>query len=369
MWRTAFILCAICLFFSAEADRLYAFQPGTVTIEGKIINKETDEPLRDVHIFLAGTKIGTSTDLEGHYLLQNVPAGAHRVILSKIGFGRAAIDTLITPPGTTKTMNFSLSPITVEMDEVIVEQDERWERDLQRFIRLFIGESVRADSVVIVNPGVLNFETRWWGRFTAEAQRPLIIENYHLGYRIIYYLEEFRHTGSLTRWDGDPLFEEMTPADSVQAAVWDQNRKEAFKGSLRHFFLSLTQDRVSEEGFILYRYPRNTHGISHHNRHRATAGRLVSPSEEEEQVYKFNFFGRLEIIYTGAEEDQRYVRWTRDRSRAPGRSQTSYLELNERPLTIDQDGEILETYGATRYGYFSFHRIADKTPREYRPRP
>lgn len=366
MWRSVYILPAICLIFFAETEQLYAFQPATVTLEGKIINSETDEPLRDVHVFLAGTKIGTSTDLEGEYRLREVPPGAHRVIISKVGFGRAAIDTLITP-GDAKTLNFSFKPVMVEMDEVIVEQDERWERDLQRFTRLFIGESERADSVVIVNPGVLSFETRWWGRFTAEAQRPLIIENRNLGYRITYYLDEFRHSGSLTRWDGDPLFEEMTPADSSQAALWEKNRKEAFNGSLRHFFLSLTQDRVREEGFIIYRYSRDTRGISPHNRHRATAGRLVSPSEEEEQVYKFNFFGRLEIIYTGAEEDERYVRWTRDRSRAPGRSQTSYLELNERPLTIDQDGEILETYGATRYGYFSFHRLADKTPREYRP--
>lgn len=366
MWRSVLILLVICLFHLAEAEQLLAFQPATVTLEGKIINSETADPLRDVHVFLAGTKIGTSTDTQGEYLLRDVPAGAYRLIISKVGFGRVAMDTLLTTGGI-KVLNFSLKPVTVELDEIIIEQDERWERDLQRFIRLFIGESERADSVVIVNPGVLSFETRWWGRFTAHAQRPLIIENRKLGYRITYYLEEFRHSGSLTRWDGDSLFEEMTPADSIQAALWEQNRKEAFKGSLRHFFLSLTQDRVREEGFIIYRYSRNTRGISLHNRYRTSSERLVSPSDEDEEVYKFNFFGRLEIIYTGAEEDERFIRWTRDRRRVPGRSQTSYLELNERPLTIDQDGEILETYGATRYGYFSFHRIADKTPREYRP--
>jgi len=47
--------------------------------------------------------------------------------------------------------------------------------------------------------------------------------------------------------------------------------------------------------------------------------------------------------------------------------QTSYLELNEHPITVDKVGEILEPYGTTQFGYFFFERLAMKTPREYRP--
>ncbi|MGF1669874.1 MAG: hypothetical protein ACFCU6_05445, partial [Balneolaceae bacterium] len=50
-----------------------------------------------------------------------------------------------------------------------------------------------------------------------------------------------------------------------------------------------------------------------------------------------------------------------------GRWQTSYLELNKRPVTIDLNGEIVETYGATRFGYYAFHRVGDLTPRDCRP--
>lgn len=219
----------------------------------------------------------------------------------------------------------------------------------------------------ILNPEVLRFETRWWGRFTAEALAPLEIENRALGYRITYYLDEFKHTGTRTRWDGEPLFSEMEPGDSLQAAYWEQNRREAFYGSLRHFLLALLQDSVREEGFVLYRLPRDVHGLSPRNRFRATARRLIRDGEED-YLYRLNFFGRLEIIYTRAEEDERYVRWaSRHAYRAPAGSQTSYLELNEHPVTIDSGGEIVEPYGATRFGYFAFHRLADLTPREYRP--
>ncbi len=335
-------------------------------IEGRIINTDTGEPLQGAHVFLSGTTIGTVTNASGRFSLRGVSTGAHRLVISMIGFGRTSEDITVRS-GEAKTIFKELKPVVYEMNDIFVGNlDDRWERYLERFTRLFIGESVRADSVIISNPEVLRFESRWWGRFTAEALAPLEIENYTLGYRIIYYLDEFYHSGTITRWDGEPLFTEMTPKDSLQAAYWKENRKEAFYGSLRHFFLALLDNRVRENGFAVYRLPRDTHGISRHNRFRANPERLVREADEE-HFKNFNFSGRLEIIYTEREEDPRYVRWSRDIRRGPARTQTSFLELNKRPITIDPDGEIKETYGATRYGYFAFHRLADKTPREYRP--
>jgi len=43
------------------------------------------------------------------------------------------------------------------------------------------------------------------------------------------------------------------------------------------------------------------------------------------------------------------------------------MDLNEHPITIDADGEVNEPYGATVFGHFSYERLADLTPREYRP--
>lgn len=355
-----------CLVALTSPTPLQAQDIEKAVLEGRIVNVESGEPLHGAHVFLSGTTIGTVTNASGRFSLRGVSPGAHRLVISMIGFGRTSEDILVRS-GEAKTFFKELKPVVYEMNDIFVGNlDDRWERYLERFTRLFIGESERADSVKISNPEVLRFESRWWGRFTAEALAPLEIENYTLGYRIIYYLDEFYHSGTITRWDGEPLFTEMAPKDSLQAAYWKENRKEAFYGSLRHFFLALFDDRVREEGFAVYRLPRNLHGISRHNRYRANPERLVREADEA-HFLNFNFSGRLEIIYTEKEEDPRYVRWARDIRRSPARTQTSYLELNKRPITIDPDGEIKETYGATRYGYFAFHRLADKTPREYRP--
>lgn len=331
---------------------------------GRIVDANTGKPLSGAHVFLSGTKIGTATNPNGQYRLRRIPPGGHRLVVSMIGYGRTLTEIVIGPKETLE-MNFELKPVVYEMPEIYVgNRVKKWERRLRRFTDHFIGQSGWADSVKILNPEVLRFETKWWGKLSAEALAPLEIENRALGYHITYHLDEFEHTGMRTKWDGEPLFTEMKPVDSAQVRYWEQNRQEAFYGSLRHFMLALLQDRVEKEGFIINRLRQDIHG-RYENRFPASAQRLISDGNED-YLYKMKFYGKLEIIYIKEEEDRHFVRWQRS-NRVPAGSQTSYLELNERPITVDADGEILQPYGATQFGYFGFERLANATPREYRP--
>ena len=355
-------LLAFGLSISGSPSLVYA----QARVEGRVIDTETQQRLQGVHVFLSGTKIGTSTDSKGNYVLQEIPPGAHRLVVSMIGYGRKTFE-LVLGPDEHKTMDFGLKPVVYEMNEVFVGNlDKKWKKQLERFEDLFLGETESAESVSILNPEVLRFDTNFWGRLTAEALAPLQIENRALGYSITYYLEEFEHTGTRTRWDGDPVFTELSSSDSLKQSRWEENRKKAFYGSLRHFFLSLLQDRIKEEGFILYNTRESISGAAPDRRFRISRDRLIEPGDED-YLFEMRFFGKLEIIYTEEKEDPRYREWSRDFDRSPRGAQKSWLELNERPITLDADGEVLETYGATQMGYFGYHRLADLTPREYRP--
>lgn len=335
-------------------------------VEGRVIDTETKEPLQGAHVFFSGTTIGTSTDPAGRYVLRQIPPGAHRLVVSIIGYGRKTYD-LILGPEERKTMDFGLKPVVYEMNEIYVGNlDKKWKKQLERFEDLFLGETKQADSVTILNPEVLRFDSNFWGKLTAEALAPLQIENRALGYRITYYMDEFEHTGTRTRWDGEPVFTEMSSSDPRQQARWEENRRKAFYGSLRHFLLSLLRDRVKEEGFALYNVRENTSGFSSERRTRISPDRLIDEGEED-FLFEMRFYGRLEITYTRQKVDRRYLEWIRNTGQRTSSSQTSWLRLNERPITVDADGEIFEPYGATQMGYFAFQRLADLTPREYRP--
>lgn len=337
------------------------------SLRGHVYSAETDAPLLGAHVFLSGTSIGTVTNPGGHFQLRNISPGKYDVVISIIGYERITQEIILLP-GEEQTLSIELQPMVYDLGEIYAGNlDERWEASLERFKNLFLGESQLADSVDILNPEVLRFERRWWGRFTAEALAPLQIENRATGYHITYHLDEFSHSGRITRWDGDSFFSELTPADSAEAAYRTQNRIDAFRGSLRHFYLSLIQDRVDEEGFSVYNNRPDLHTFARRDRVRITRSRLIR-SGDEEGFYHFRFSGNLEIVYRNADEDPRFVQWAPDLRRGPQQFQTSYLELNEQPITIDSNGEVQETYGVTRSGYMSFRRFAETMPKDYRPR-
>lgn len=362
MHRVIFIFLMIGLSILGSADLLRA----QAIVEGRLIDTETKEPLQGAHIFLSGTKIGDQTDRAGRYRLSKIPAGYHQMIVSMIGYGQKTYGLQVGLKGK-KLLDLSLKPVVYEMNDIDVDYlDKKWKKNYEHFEELFLGYTEEADSVVILNPEVLRFDSNFWGRLTAEALAPLRIENRALGYNIIYYLDEFRHTGVRTYWDGESLFSEMTPSDSLQQARWEENRRKAFYGSIRHFWLSLLEDRLEEEGFFLYHLREASYPGLSNNRRPVTFDRLTRPGEKY-YLHEVQYSGSLEIIYTLEAVDDRYLEWATDPVKSGGNTQVSWLELNERSITVDAAGEIVEPYGATQLGYFGFHRLADMTPREYRP--
>ena len=356
----------ICLLLLTAATSVAQnLHPGE--IRGVVLSSETGDPLSGAHVFLSGTKTGTVTEPSGRFHIRNIQPGIYDVVVSMLGYKRETNRHRISP-GSSLILNHEMKPVVYEMDEIYAGNlDENWQRYFERFEKLFIGESSRADDVMILNPEVLRFESRWWGRFSAEALAPLQIENRALGYMIIYHLDEFFHIGDQTRWDGDPLFSELAPADETEAQLWKQNRETAFYGSMRHFYLSLINDRLDEEGFMVYRSP--AHSITRPagtNRMRINRSRLIQ-STGDPYLWHLSFSGLLEIIHTESHTDSNYEEWQRRNHHRDRGSRSSFLELNKPYITIDSDGEIEETYGTTRYGYYSFLRVADNTPRDYRP--
>ncbi|PSQ73192.1 MAG: carboxypeptidase regulatory-like domain-containing protein [Bacteroidetes bacterium QH_9_64_21] len=339
-------------------------------VRGRVLDAETNEPLPHTHVFVAQSMNGTVTDSTGRFRLDAVHPGAKRLYLSRVGYANRAVPLRPTL-GRTQVFTLRLEPEVLETPSVTVsaERDEDWYERLDRFKRLFIGPSGYADDCTLVNPEVLRFEKKWWGKFEVQAEKPLIIENRALGYRLKYFLKEFEERGSVVRWDGEPLFEPLSPEDSLEAARWRQNRREVYRGSLRHFLEALLHDRLEEEQFDLYRLPRASafRHTSRADRFPTSRNRILEPSPDSTHHLSVN--GRLEVIYRGAPESEAYLEWAElSRRRAPREYQTSQIKLNQSAVHVDSHGEIVEPYGATLYQYFAFTtRLATLLPREYDP--
>lgn len=342
--------------------------PQYVTLDGIVVDREDGTPLPGAHVFIAQSMKGTTTDENGRFTLSRVPLGAKRLYASMLGYGPEHYD-LFLREDTSYTFAFRLRPRVIESEGVVVEaeRDPEWHRRLERFKEMFLGSSRWAAQCTIENPEALRFDSKWWGKFTAQASEPLVVTNRALGYRITYFLEEFEASGGVIKWDGEPLFSHLVPSSIAQADQWRNNREEAYRGSLRHFLRSLMEDRLEEEEFEMYRIPRAGmfRTVQKADRFLASRDRLLSV--DADSVYRLDFRGRLEVIYRGEPESKEYRQWAGQHAR-PEPVQTSQIRLNDPPVRIDRNGKIVEPYGATVYLYFSFvERLAELVPLEYTP--
>lgn len=339
----------------------------TVTLDGIVVDRTDGMPLPGAHVFVAQSMKGTTTDRDGRFVLKGVRLGAKRLYASMLGYEPESYD-LFLRTDTSYTFAFRLREKVIESPGVVVEaeRDPEWRRRLSRFETLFLGSSEWAEECTIQNPEVLRFDSKWWGKFVAEAAEPIVVENRALGYRVTYFLEEFEASGGMIRWDGEPLFTPLTPSSIAEADRWRENRKSAYLGSLRHFLRALLQDRLDEEQFEMYRIPRASmfRTVQQADRFHASRDRLVSV--DADSVYHLDFRGRLEVIYRGEPESDRYKRWSGVHTR-PKSVQTSQVKLNDPPVRVDRHGKIVEPYGATVYQYFSYERLAELVPLEYTP--
>ena len=338
----------------------------TATVSGTVVDKETGEPIAGAHAFLGATMIGTTTDSVGSFHLSNVPRGVHTIWISMIGYEPKS-QRFILGDKPQFAFDVALEPMILEMDEVTISarMDRRWKKRMKTFERLFLGESELADSVKILNKEALDFDANWHGRFTARASEPILIENQALGYRVAYVLKEFSREGNTIRYDGDPFFEELTPVSLQQQFFWEENRRQAFLGSFKHFLLALLDGTTKEEGFRIKRVP-SIEDIPNSNRrfHIDPQDLLVPGEKAGEQLLAFN--GVIEIVYLNEGEGEDYLKW-RSGSPPPRRQhQYSWIHLTNGPTLIDHVGEIIDPYGVTVYGYQAFERVSLELPKEYR---
>jgi outer membrane receptor protein involved in Fe transport len=98
------------------------------TSTGKITGRVTDaargEELPGVNIFVEGTQVGASSDINGRYVILNVPPGLHTVTASLVGYKRMQIRDVRVSVGFTTTLDFALDEGSVELDAIVV-QGER----------------------------------------------------------------------------------------------------------------------------------------------------------------------------------------------------------------------------------------------------
>ncbi|MGI9181003.1 MAG: SusC/RagA family TonB-linked outer membrane protein [Longimicrobiaceae bacterium] len=113
------LLAALVAVALLPATQLPVAAQQTGTIQGTIVDANTARPLPSVQVFVEGTQLGTLTNPAGRFQILNVPAGQQSVRAQLIGYGTRT-NTVAVAPGQAATVNFSLEPTAIALQEVVV---------------------------------------------------------------------------------------------------------------------------------------------------------------------------------------------------------------------------------------------------------
>lgn len=228
-----------------------------VTVSGHVFDKETGEQLPGVSVYIPNSSIGVSGDKSGFFELNTKLIPPFQVNISFIGYQTIAIQV----EQSVSNLELYLEPKTLQMNEVLVEatKDFHW-RD---FLDYFLGQSTFSKDCKIVNiEDVIVYFDKGNNRLEAYADKPIIVENKALGYRISYWLDTFvmDYATNITTMLGSPQFEDLLTDKTWRwtKRKWERNRKSAYLGSLNHFVRSVYHQSIKEDGFkvgLLKRVP------------------------------------------------------------------------------------------------------------------
>src|SRR3989304_670669 len=81
----------------------------TGKISGKVIDKETKEPIIGANVVIEGTYFGAASDIDGYYYINNVTPGKYSVKISAIGFHKVTVENVAVRIDLTTNLDVELT--------------------------------------------------------------------------------------------------------------------------------------------------------------------------------------------------------------------------------------------------------------------
>lgn len=247
-WRPFYFLMLLLPEFCVES----LAQDNSWTIKGKVLEVNRS-PLQFVNVYVNNTSIGTSTQADGSFTLK-VPKSVPKVELVVSFIGYTTLKKILSPGEMGKNIIFLLESSNLLNEiKITAKRDRDWKKKWRIFKDGLLGNSQFTSDCEIMNPEAIRLEYDKNKNVVATATEPIFISNTGLGYKIMFQMEAFISDGKLIFFAGDKFFKDLKPKDERQANRWKRLRKRAYNDSFRNFLVSLSQNKLEENGFAVFK--------------------------------------------------------------------------------------------------------------------
>lgn len=239
---------------------LFLFSSVTIFSQQNLIGKITGKgniPLEGVNVYYDGTTISTVSDADGKFSIKYEPNANNILVISIMGYQTEYLSGL----DASKPLNIVMKISENELKEVVVNNNNEFTRaqKLKLFREYFLGKTSNAKSAIIKNEDDIKFNYDKKNLlFTASSDKPLVIINPALGYKIDFELVIFEvsfNRFSINSIDafknfygGVSRFEEIDTSAKVL-----KKREKTFQGSQIQFFRNLANTDWEAKKFLLFK--------------------------------------------------------------------------------------------------------------------
>ncbi|HUI30507.1 MAG TPA: TonB-dependent receptor [Candidatus Acidoferrales bacterium] len=114
-------------------------------IQGTVKDAKTGETLPGVNVFVVGTSLGATSDINGKYFIVNVPAGTYDLRASMIGYTPVVVKGVVVAIERVATEDFALESAEIKTGEVVITAE-----------RNELHKEVSGTQMVVTNAEILN---------------------------------------------------------------------------------------------------------------------------------------------------------------------------------------------------------------------
>ena len=295
---------------------------------GVVKDKGTNEPLPGVNISLEGTTMGAASDVDGYFVILNVPVGTYTVRANFIGYQDVFMEKVRVSADVTAEVNFNLSETAIEGQAVVITAEKP-------LVEKHITQSVS----LVTSDDLENMPVRGFNNVIA-TQNSVVVQDGNVHIRggrhdeVGYYIDGASSIDPLTNTQSLHIIQEAVEEFQVLAGGYTAEYGGANSGIVRtelrtgsnqyKLSLDVQTDKFADEGEEFL----GTYSYRHHNAVATLSGPLLNN--------KLRFFVAGENAYQG----DRSVRFTE------GFNLFNLIDSNpENPLVAGGQPDTVSSYG------------------------
>ncbi|MEY2630512.1 MAG: hypothetical protein RLZZ469_1409 [Bacteroidota bacterium] len=318
-------------------------------IKGKVVD-ESQQPLPSATVYYEGTTLATLTDDQGNFILLYNPKVKRPIVVSYMGYVTAYAENYSVE----QSLKIIMKQSTNSLREVVIKKDRFTRKEkMAIFKERFLGITSFGLRTDIENEDDIELEyDEEKMMLKAYSNKPLIIINRALGYKINYELVDFEiqftkvslnpHTVKRAFYSGYTRFEEIKSSTAVI-----KNREEAYKGSPLHFFRCLTGYHWGAESFNLFHKGVLTTPADHFTVYKQEDDtfKVLIKKQDEPELKDTDIVAVFGLLYNASERSSVY--------------------FNADAIYVDSFGNNLSPRDVSFAGFIQFRRLGDTLPLNY----